>query len=360
MRSKASSICKPSRRARDLASRLLLVDTHIDLPYRLYRAPADVGKRTQSGDFDHVRAREGGLDVAFMAIYVPAEHQTGGGAKDFADRMIDEVEAMIRANPEKFEKVASAADACEVRDDDVIRLALGMENGASLEGDLKNLEHFANLGIRYITLVHSKSNEIGDSSYDQTREWKGLSGFGRELIREMNRTGLMVDVSHLTDDTFHAVLELSSAPVLASHSSCRHFTPDWERNMSDEMICELAGIGGTIQINFGSSFISDRYRRADDSRRSTPELRASVRDVADHIDHVVKLVGVDHVGFGSDFDGVGDSLPIGLKDVSEYPNLVDELLNRGFTEKELRNICAGNALRVWSEVERQAGDGHGR
>ncbi len=350
----------PSRRALDLVSRLLLLDTHIDLPYRLHCDPTDVGRRTASGDFDHVRARQGGLDVAFLAIYVPAERQAGGGARDFADRMIDGIEAVIRTHPNKFEAVVNAADACEVRDDDVIRLALGMENGAALEGDLKNLEHFADRGVRYITLVHSKSNEIGDSSYDEDRPWKGLSGFGRELICEMNRTGMIVDVSHVTDDTFHAVLELSSTPVLATHSSCRHFTPGWERNLSDEMILELAGAGGAIQINFGSSFVSERYRRAAEARRSAPGFRAKVRDVAEHVAHVVNLAGVDHVGFGSDFDGVGDSLPVGLKDVSEYPNLVDELLNLGFTESELRKICAGNALRVWSDVETHARGGRSR
>jgi membrane dipeptidase len=200
----------------------------------------------------------------------------------------------------------------------------------------------------------------------------------------MNRVGIMIDISHVSDAAFYQVMELSRAPVIASHSSCRHFTPGWERNMDDEMIKLLAKNGGVIQINFGSSFINNDYRlvfegmmeAADEFaeerglQQSSPELDqfrrdylkehpaeyADVGEVADHIDHVIRLVGTDYVGIGSDFDGVGDSLPVGLKDVSDYPNLIFELLKRGYSEDQIRKICSGNIFRVWSQVEKVAGD----
>ncbi len=227
-------------------------------------------------------------------------------------------------------------------------------------------------------------NHIADSSYDSNHRWKGLSPFGRKVVAEMNRRGIMVDISHVSDEAFRQVIDLTSAPVIASHSSCRHFTPGWERNMSDDMIRKLAKNGGVIQISFGSSFISDDYRLRHAQRKETideylrelgltrnhpgapekirqfeqenPLQRATVSQVADHIDHVKNLVGVDHVGFGSDFDGVGDTTPTGLRDVSGYPNLLAELLNRGYTEEEIERICSGNLLRVWSEVERIAAE----
>jgi membrane dipeptidase len=257
-----------------------------------------------------------------------------------------------------------------------ISLALGMENGAAINGDLQNLQHFYKRGIRYITLTHSKNNHICDSSYDKTRLWNGLSPFGEEVIREMNRLGIMIDVSHVSDSTFFQIMRLSTAPVIASHSSCRHFTPGWERNMSDEMIRLLAKNDGVIQINFGSAFINDTYRKTFEplwtyldehnmkfSEQSTRDYIANyvrehpvdfahVSEVVDHIDHVVKIAGIDHVGLGSDFDGVGDSLPIDLKDVSGYPNLIYHLLKRGYSDAEVAKICSGNLLRVWKKVEK--------
>jgi membrane dipeptidase len=263
-----------------------------------------------------------------------------------------------------------------------VGLALGMENGAPIEDDLSNLNHFFDRGVRYITLTHSKNNQICDSSYDDERRWNGLSPFGREVVAEMNRLGIMVDVSHVSDETYYQVIELSRAPVIASHSSCRHFTPGWERNMDDAMIRALGEKGGVIQINFGSGFLLhaareqstafwaeyEEFRESNGLDEHDPRLAefeqsywrdhariyADISDVVAHIDRVVELAGVDHVGLGSDFDGVGDSLPNGLKDVSYYPNLVGGLLESGYSEEDVEKICAGNLLRVWSEVQRVA------
>jgi membrane dipeptidase len=253
-----------------------------------------------------------------------------------------------------------------------------MENGSPVEGKLENLRYFYDRGIRYITLAHSKSNHISDSSYDPNHKWHGLSPFGKEVVAEMNRLGVMIDVSHISDKAFYQVIELSKAPVIASHSSCRHFTPGWERNMDDKMIKALAKNGGAIMINFGSSFLSDSYRKteekmwhyfeehnispnSEEGKAYVQKFRAEnnlgyadIADVVAHIDHVVKLVGVDHIGFGSDFDGLGDSLPTGLKSVADYPNLIYELLKKGYAEEDIEKICSGNLLRVWSEVERIA------
>jgi membrane dipeptidase len=371
-----------AERAKKLAQDVIIVDTHIDVPYRLTEKMEDVGLATEGGDFDYPRARAGGLDVAFMSIYVPASYQETGGGKELADELIDLVEGIVEDHPDKFALAASVDEARQRVEGGKIVLALGMENGAPIEGELDNLAHFHARGIRYITLAHSKSNRICDSSYDDERRWKGLSPFGREVVAEMNRLGIMIDISHITDDATRQVLELSEAPVIASHSSCRHFTPDWERNISDELIREVSARGGVIQINFGSGFVDDAYRvqwlsqwdelekyfeehdideesqeaeeYREDYRKQHPIEPAGIAAVADHIDHVVELVGIDHVGFGSDFDGLGDSLPHGLQDVSEYPNLIRELLERGYSDDEIRKICSDNILRVWSEVERVA------
>jgi membrane dipeptidase len=372
--------------AEALARRLIILDGHVDVPYRHAAAVHEGGAApaihatADDGDFDYERARAGGLDAPFMSTYTPAELEAEPGAsKAFADRSIDFVVGLAADHPDKF---ALAVTPAQVRDNfqrGLISLPMGMENGSPIEGDLANLRHFYDRGVRYITLTHSRDNHIADSSYDDRRTHGGLSAFGREVVAEMNRLGVMIDVSHISDAAFWQVIELSAVPVIASHSSCRRFTPEFERNMSDEMIVALAERGGVIQINFGGAFISAAYLAAEQqaraeigalldehhTRRDTPEGQQIIADyraahplprvdvsmVADHIDHVVELVGVDHVGFGSDFDGVGDSLPTGLEDVSMYPNLIRVLLERGYVEDDLQKICAGNVLRVWQAVE---------
>ncbi len=366
------------QRARELAQSLIIVDTHIDVPYRLHKKMEDVGKRTPGGDFDYPRAKEGGLNAAFMSIYVPASYEMKG-AKKFGDRMIKIVTDMVAKHPDKFAVATSVADVRAHYAKGVLSLPMGMENGAPLEGKLENLAYFYKKGIRYITLTHSKNNHISDSSFDKERKWKGLSPFGKKVVVEMNRLGMMVDVSHVSDSAFYQVLRITKAPVIASHSSCRKFTPGWERNMSDDMIRALAVNGGVIQINFGSGFLDstylNRWMRSQDVlnkyyeehnmkagdpdavvyaakfRKENPIGYADVRDVVAHIDHVVEIAGIDHVGLGSDFDGVGDTLPNGLKDVSQFPNLIYELLKRGYSEEDIKKICGENTLRVWANVE---------
>lgn len=369
-------------KASELAQKYLIIDTHQDVPYRLQKKMEDISRRTEGGNFDYPRAREGGLDAVFMAVYIPAEYEEKGGAFAFAEEEIDMVKGFAADWPDKFVMARSVADVKGQFGAGKISLAMGMENGAPLEGKLANVKHFYDRGIRYITLAHSKSNHICDSSYDEVRKWNGLSPFGKEVVAEMNRLGMIVDVSHVCDKTFYQIMELSKAPAVATHSSCRHFTPGWERNMDDDMIKLLAQKGGVIQITFGSMFVNGQVNRASADRKKrveeyaktnklsadekkkyskeflkeNPMGDADVADVAAHIDHVVKLVGIDHVGLGSDFDGVGDNLPIGLTDVSCYPNLIGELLEKGYSERDIGKICSENFLRVWSEVERVAGE----
>ncbi len=341
--------------AQRIARSSIIIDTHVDVPYRLTETPADVSQATASGDFDYPRAVAGGLNAPFMSIYTAAELEAKGESRAAAEELIDLVEDIVLKSPDKFALAVSPADIRKHFEQGIISLPLGMENGSPIDGDLANLEHFYDRGIRYITLTHGLSNHLSDSSYDKNRQWNGLSEFGAEVVSEMNRLGIMVDISHVSDEAFWQVVKLSAVPVIASHSSARHFTPEFERNMNDEMIQALAANGGVIMINFGSGFLtqdanaysmarwaaSDAYKVAH-SDLSPEELKeqfkalweaehgllpyASLDDVLNHFDHVINLVGVDHVGIGSDFDGVGDSLPTDLKDVSAYPNLVEGLL----------------------------------
>jgi membrane dipeptidase len=372
-----------------LARDALIFDTHIDVPYRLEEADAwiDVGQATSEGDFDRPRARAGGLDAPFMSIYIPAALEEEGGAVEMADALIDMVERVVAENPDAF-LIATSPDEVEAaKAAGLIALSLGMENGAPIAGDLANLQHFYDRGIRYITLTHSLANHIADSSYDEERPNGGLSPFGVTVVAEMNRLGMMVDISHVSDQAFYDAIEISIAPMIASHSSARAFTPDFERNMSDEMIQALAAAGGVIQINYGSSFITEaanawvvtrsglrdiereRLEAETDNQEAVeaaitewnaaylaaiPFPFSDISDVLDHIDHVVELVGIDHVGIGSDFDGVGNSLPVGLKDVRSYPLLVQGLLDRGYDEASVRKVLGGNTLRLWREVEATA------
>lgn len=366
-------------KAEALAHKFIIVDGHVDIPYRLQSKWEDISLRTESGDFDYVRAKEGGLDAPFMSIFVPSSYEGTGKAKDFADKLIDSIYTFAERWSDKFAVAVSVNDVKKQFAQGLISLPMGMENGSPIEEDLSNVQYFYDRGIRYITLAHSRNNHICDSSYDPERKWNGLSPFGEQLVKEMNRVGIMVDVSHISDSAFYDVIRISEVPVIASHSSCRHFTPGWERNMSDEMIVELAKNGGVIMINFGSSFLKKEvkegfehmsehirtYLRENNLKRDDPGAQeyirqyreehhpgfADVSDVADHIDHVVNLVGIDHVGLGSDFDGVGDSLPESLKDASQIPNLIFHLLKRGYSEDDIEKICSGNIFRVWNEVE---------
>ncbi len=260
---------------------------------------------------------------------------------------------------------------------------MGMENGAPVENDLANVKYFYDRGIRYITLTHGKDNQICDSSYDTLNTWKGLSPFGEQVVKEMNRVGIMVDISHVSDSAFYDVMKLTKVPVIASHSSCRFFTPGFQRNMSDDMLKALKENGGVIQINFGSTFLDSTVAKQNDENRDklqkilkeknlnrrdslakpvieqfqkdNPSLFADVETVANHIDRVVQFAGIDHVGLGSDYDGVGDSLPTGLKDVSQYPNLIFVLLKRGYSPEDIEKICSKNVFRVWNRVIEAAG-----
>lgn len=375
--------------ADEIAHKYIITDGHVDLPYRLnvinFRLTKEflgIPIATDKGDFDYERAKKGGLDAPFMSIYIPASYQETGGAKEFADSLIDMVSGIAEAHPDKFAITTSPAQAQENFEKGIMSLPMGMENGAPIEDDLSNVAYFHERGIRYITLTHSKDNLICDSSYDTTRTWGGLSPFGREVVKEMNRVGMIVDVSHISDDAFYQVMELTDVPVIASHSSCRKFTPDFERNMSDDMIKLLGKKNGVIQINFGSTFLDGEIAKQREELRSkltkileeqglsyrdeaaepiieqfqkeNPALFSDVQMVANHIDNVVAIAGIDHVGLGSDYDGVGDSLPTGLKDVSQYPNLIFELLKRGYSEEDIAKICYRNVFRVWNAVEQAA------
>ncbi len=367
-----------TQRATDIAKKYPIVDGHVDVPDRIYERWADVTVATADGDFDYPRARAGGLDAPFISIYIPASKE-GNGAKQMADILIDQVEALVARAPEKFSMATSVSEIVSNHQKGMMSLPMGIENGAPLEGNLKNLQHFYDRGVRYITLAHFKSNHIADSSGDPVALWNGLSPFGVDVVKEMNRLGIMVDISHVSDETFYQVLELSKVPVIASHSSLRHFTPGWKRNMSDDMVKALAKNDGVIMIAFGSIFLTEDAVKWNDAhteavlafksskgeevsadelamfeenyRKQNPYPYASIDDVADHIDRAVQLAGIDHVGFGSDFDGVGDMLPEGLKSVAGYPNLIAELLQRNYSEQDIAKLMGGNVLRVMSEVE---------
>ena len=365
-------------KAEKLSKEFIIVDTHIDVPEHLRDHWQDISHRTPDGEFDYPRAVEGGLNAPFMSIYIPAEEEKQGTAKKTAEMLINMVGKFVKDWPDKFAIATSPADVAREFKKGKISLCLGLENGAPIK-NVRDVRHFYKRGIRYVTLTHALDNHISDSSYDTTHTWHGLSPFGKKLVLDLNRTGIMVDVSHISDDAFYQVIAISKAPVIASHSSCRFFTPGFERNMSDDMIKLLAKNGGVIQISFGSDFLSQTYRESQAAMRKniadylsshnlasrTPEARAfakqyrkehpiphaDVKDVVAHIDHVVKLVGIDHVGLGSDFDGVGDSLPVGLEDVSKYPNLIYELLKAGYSDEDIKKICGENLLGVWLQVD---------
>jgi len=371
-----------AEKAREIAMTSIITDGHIDVPYRLNKEWDDISFMTEDGDFDYPRAVEGGLNAPFMSIYTPAEKNLEE-ARKHADTMIGIVNRIVDESPDKFAIPFSVEDVRQQFDAGIISLPMGLENGSPIGNDLEMVQYFHDRGIRYVTLTHSKWNQISDSSYDEDKHWDGLSEFGFEVVKEMNRVGVMVDISHVSDGAFRDVMEVARAPVIASHSSARHFTPDWERNIDDDMIKRVAESGGVVMINYGSPFVTEEanlYSRArkdafeahleeneleknDELEKSFQEQYdrehgpypySSLENVLDHFDHVVSLGGIEHVGIGSDYDGVGDSLPIGLKDVSSYPNLIEGFLKRGYNEDDIRKILGENLLRVWAAVEEYA------
>ena len=365
-----------------LSKKFIIVDGHIDLPYRLKEAGylkkdkiLDLTKETD-GDFDYKKSKRGGLDAPFMSIYIPAEFQKSGGAKKLADSLINLVVKITNSFPTKFALANNPSDIKDNFSKGLISLPMGIENGAAIEKKLENIDYFFERGIRYITLTHGKDNAICDSSYDSIKTWNGLSPFGRKVISKMNSVGMMIDISHVTDEAFYQVIEISRAPVIASHSSPRKFTLGFERNMSDDMIIKLAESNGLILINFGSSFVNELSNKKFDQidrkvenwkiknkindikkinkfkNRIIEEEKpfATIEDVINAIDHVVKLVGIDHVGFGSDFDGLGNTLPYNLKNVSDYPNIILGLLKKNYSEEDIEKICYKNLFRTWNEI----------
>ncbi|MBS0201162.1 MAG: dipeptidase [Proteobacteria bacterium] len=371
--------------ARKLAHDAIIVDTHIDAPEMIEENGwRDLGQRTDR-EFDWPKAQQGGLKVAFMSIYTSPKQDADDTAYQVANTMIDSIEALVQRHPDKFALLRSPRDVTR-RKPGVVLLPFGMENGAPIGSDIRRLQFFYNRGVRYITLAHSAANRIADSSYGVERKWHGLSPFGRDVVKEMNRLGIMVDVSHLSDESALEAIRLSRVPVIASHSGMRHFTPGFERNASDEIAKAIAAKGGVVQLTFGTGFVNPRaaadmqasFRAREDLRqrnlaakaagkpiedeaefaarwdREHPTPKTDISAVVDQVVYAVKLIGADHVGIGSDFDGVDGALPTQLQSVADYPNLVAALQAHGLKDGDIRKILGGNLLRVWTAVENGA------
>ncbi len=363
----------------------ILIDTHNDVTGRTIDG-FDIGKRTAEGHTDGPRLREGGVGATFFAAYVSGRYVAERQAARRALEVIDTIRHdIVGRNPGVFALALSAGDIERVRKEGKVAALIGIEGGHAIEDSLRVLRTFYGLGARYMTLTHNNTNNWADSSGDiknpKVKHHNGLTEFGKEVVREMNRLGMMVDVSHVSDKAFWDVLATSKAPVFASHSSCRALS-SIPRNMTDEMITAMAKKGGVIQINFGCEFLSQKSGEAgyklwpefdkkdaaarakykndpvalkaeqkklsEEYRKMVP--RATLEDVVRHIDHVVKLAGVDAVGIGSDFDGV-ECTPKGLDDVSKFPNLTRALLEKGYTASDVRKIYGGNTLRLMRAVE---------
>lgn len=371
----------PDLKLRQEAERIsrtsLILDSHIDWPDFVLADPEDISMQTSLGDFDLVRARKGGLDAVLSVAYISPDLDTGTGRL-----MVDSMLKIIRHYPDTYpEKFAVSNTPAEVRGNfakHLFSLVPCLENGSPVGDDLQYLQYLKDQGIAYITLCHSKTNQICDSNFDPERKWNGLSPLGSELIREMNRLGIMVDISHSSDSTVVQALRISEAPVIASHSSCRHFVPGFERNLPDDLIRAIAEKNGVIMVNFCTQFLdsvclrnTEEIQQILESRNlnydskegndlimefaKTNRLVCDSRQLVDHIEHIIKVAGIDYVGLGSDFDGIGPLKPADIPDVSGYPVIIYELLKRGYPEDDIVKILSGNFLRVWEEAQKAAG-----
>jgi membrane dipeptidase len=333
----------------------LLIDLHNDWPLQFRRVAE--GKKPDTSHTGAARLRAGGVNAVFLAAYVPAQYaKTKGAAARYAQEQIDLIrERIVPQNPGAFVFARTASEIEAARTEGKIAVSIGIEGGHAIEDSLERLRAFYASGVRYMTLTHSNTNGWADSSGDAGKpggnRHGGLSPHGEKVVREMNRLGMMVDISHVSDETFWDVMRVTTAPVIASHSSCRALT-NHSRNMTDEMIRAVGKNGGVVHINFACDFINEDIRKA--SKAQKKKMRATIDDVVAHIDHAVKLAGDEAVGIGSDFDGI-DCAPLGLEDVSKFPNLTRVLLERGYTAEQIARIYGGNTLRVMRAVERQAG-----
>jgi membrane dipeptidase len=367
-------------RAKKLHFSSIVIDTHDDTPQRMLFEHFDLGHRDSEGQIDIPRMREGGLNGIFFSIWTPVAI-TGPAAVKRAMDLIGVVREQVRKHPQDLMLVTTAEGVRKAHADGKIAVLMGVEGGHMINDSLATLDKFAELGVRYMTLTHTADTDWAGSSGDDAKHI-GLTDFGKSVVLEMNRLGMMVDISHVSDKTFYDALAVSKAPMIASHSSCRAIC-DAPRNMTDDMIKALAAKGGVIQINYHIGFLSQAYR---DASNKSAELKAriaavdkaageneaeSVREgekvthqmiaegklpqveweaIVDHIDHAVKLVGADHVGLGSDFDG--SVMPHGMEDCTKLPKLTEAMLRRGYSEDDVRKILGENTLRVMAEVER--------
>ncbi len=354
---------------KNLHENAFVLDSHCDTPLTLIEG-ANLGKRLRKGHFDFIRMREGGVDAVFFAIYTSGKLSPDEATRR-ALQLIASTYDSIEANCDKVALAFSSEEALNNRNLGLSSVFLGMENGAPIQKDLSLLRLFYDLGIRYMTLCHAANNEICDSCAPKEKRWGGLSPFGKEVVKEMNRLGMLIDVSHISDESFYDVLAYSSKPVVATHSCCRSIASH-PRNLTDEMIIDLAAKGGVIQINFYPPFLNsnyakefwplcDAYEEALDKYKKDPKggkielkeaeeamfslKRPSYTEIVDHIDHVVKLTGVDHVGLGSDFDGI-EVTPEGLEGVDKMPLITKELKIRGYSDSDVSKILGANFLRL--------------
>ena len=342
----------------DKARRVLegtpLFDGHNDLPWVIRgseEAPHDVEaydlRNATSGHTDIARLRSGMVGAQFWSVYIPMEAVEEGAAR-YQLEQIDIARQVIRRYPDVFEQAYSMSDVERIFGSGKVASVLGMEGGHAIENSLGALRAYYDLGARYMTLTHSGNNDWADSGTDDP-EHDGLTEFGEEVVREMNRLGMMVDLSHTSPETMNDALDVAEAPVIFSHSSARAVT-DHLRNVPDQVLRRLPDNGGVVMVTFVPAFISDAVRTFDGS--GDPP-RATLADVADHIEHIRDVAGIDHVGIGSDFDGISDT-PIGLEDVSTFPTLFAELSRRGWSEEDLAKLAGGNIMRVWRDAESAA------
>ncbi|MGH9940321.1 MAG: dipeptidase [Blastocatellia bacterium] len=350
---------KLRERATKLHREAIVVDTHNDITSAITDQGFDMRARDTSGknQTDIPRMKEGGLDAEFFSIYVAAKYAKEGGAARRAMEMIDGVYEQVRRHPESLEMAYTVDDIRRIQKSGRVAALMGIEGGHAIEDSLSALRQFYRIGVRYMTLTHTNTNNWADSAgginNPAEKRHGGLSDFGREVVREMNRLGMLVDISHVSDETFQDVIEITQAPVIASHSSARALT-NVPRNINDEMLKAIAKNGGVVMINFYNGFINTDYAKPGGPAPAKPAETATMDMLMSHFEHVIKVAGVDHVGIGSDFDGVDGLLPKGMEDVTKLPVITYELLKRGYSENDVRKVLGENLLRVMSEAERVA------